>query len=386
MQRTFAEINLDAIEHNFKIVREHTDSLIMCVVKANAYGHGVEHVAKALDACGADYFAVADVYEAVELRLCGIDKPCLVLGYSDSPEEIIKYNIIPSVFDVENARKLSDAAVIAKKCVKIHIAFDTGMSRIGFNINNMKYSDAVIDEILEIASLPNIEIEGAFSHFTTADEKCGDYTARQFEIFTTFLQKLENKGVNIKIKHICNSAAAMLYPQYHLDMVRPGIVLYGLQPSSYFAEKNFGFISAMELKAAVTRVCEIAKGSFVGYGNTFCAPCDMRIATVSAGYADGYFRALSGVGEAIFQDKKISIAGRICMDQCMFDVSLVNNICVGDHIILFGKELSADHVASLAGTIGYELVCAVARRVPRIYYHKGKKISEVNMLLENIVH
>ncbi len=382
MKRVFAEINLDAIKHNFNIIKSHTTSLIMCAVKADAYGHGADYVAHVLDVCGADYFAVADVYEGIELRKSGIKKPCLILGYSDEPETVIQNDLIPAIFDTETARRLSQAAEKEKKTAKIHLAFDTGMSRIGFDINNMEDSDTIVSQIKEISSLPYIEIEGAFSHFSVADEN-PDFTKKQFDKFIRFTELIENEGISIKIKHICNSAGSMLYPEYHLDMIRPGIVLYGLLPSPQF--DKFGFIPVLELKAAVTRISELDKGRTVSYGNTFTAKSKMRLATVGIGYGDGYMRSLSDKAFAVCRGQKIKNTGRICMDQCMFDVTCVNNICVGDHVILFGREFTADQLAEIAGTIGYELICAVSRRVPRIYYEGDKVIGEVNYLLEKIV-
>lgn len=386
MHRIVAEIDLDAIEHNFNIIKKHTKSKIMCVVKANAYGHGIKEVAKLLDTLGADAFAVADIDEGVELRCCGVDKPCLVLGYSDEPEKAVEYDIMPAVFDEETAKRLSDAAVKAHKTAKIHIALDTGMSRIGFNINNMKDSGEILERIKRIYALPNIAIDGIFSHFTTADDEDDAYTRRQFDIFKTFTDKLEAEGIKIPTKHICNSAGLMMYPEMHLDMVRPGIILYGLAPSAYLQSKNFGFLPAMELKSKISRVEELSEGTYIGYGNTFKTPHKMRVATVGIGYADGYFRQLSGKALAVYRNKKIRNVGRICMDQCMFDASSVNNMSVGDYMILFGKQFTADDLAEIAGTIGYELICAVGRRVPRVYLKNGVKVSEVNFLLENIVH
>lgn len=385
MNRTCAEINLDAIRHNFNIIKNHTSSLVMCVVKANAYGHGACMVSKTLEECGADYFAVADVFEGVELRNGGIKKPCLILGYSDDPENIINYDLIPSVFDYESAVKLSKTAEKRGKIVKIHIVLDTGMSRIGFKVNTMKDREKSIDDIKRIAQLENIEIEGVFSHFSTADEQNDEYTKLQFDRFCSFVSQLKKSGVDIKIRHICNSAATMLYPDMHLEMVRPGIILYGLNPSEYFAGKDFGFEPAMELKSIISRITELEEGTYVGYGNTFCTESKTKIATVSIGYADGYFRAFSNNGYGIYNGQKIKISGRICMDQCMFDVTNVNNICVGDQVTLFGKGLSADDLAGSIGTIGYELICAVGRRVPRIYYQNGKQVEEINFIMENIV-
>ncbi len=385
MQRVISEINLDALEHNFNIIKNRTKSKIMCVVKANAYGHGVAQIAPFLDKLGADAFAVADIDEGIELRNCGVKKPCLVLGYSDEPEKAVEYDIMPAIFDLNTAQKLSHAAVKCGKTAKIHIALDTGMSRIGFNINNMNDSGEVIEQIKSINKLPGIIIDGIFSHFTTADEEDTRYTDRQFNLFMDFVDRIEASGIKIPTKHISNSAATMMYPNMHLDMVRPGIILYGLAPSEYLNKKNFGFMPVMTLKAKVSRVENLSEGICVGYGNTFVTPHPMRVATVGIGYADGYFRTFSGKACAVYSGHKVKNIGRICMDQCMFDVSSVNNIGVGDYLTLFGTDLTADSLAEVAGTIGYELVCAVGRRVPRIYLQHGKKCSEQNYLLENIV-
>ena len=385
MNRTCAEINLDYIRHNFNIVKKNTSALVMCVVKANAYGHGACMVSKTLQECGADYFAVADVMEGVELREGGITKPCLILGYSDDCQNVFEYDLIPSVFDYNSAKRLSEEAKKRNTTIKIHIALDTGMSRIGFKVNSIEDRENSLDEILKISLLDNIEIEGVFSHFSTADEENDEYTRFQFNSFLSFTDEMKARGIHFDIRHICNSAATMLYPDMHLEMVRPGIIIYGLNPSEYFACKNFGFIPAMEVKSIISRVTVLDEGTFVGYGNTFRTENKTKLATVSIGYADGYFRAFSNKGYGMYKGEKIKISGRICMDQCMFDVTNVNNISVGDHVMLFGKELSADDIASEIGTIGYELICAVGRRVPRAYYDNGKKIEEINFIMENIV-
>ncbi len=379
--RSWAEIDLDAIGHNIreikKCVRENT--LVMGVVKANAYGHGVCEVAKELLNNGVDRLAVAFSDEAVELRKKGFDVPVLILGNSsdDEIENIVEFDITPAVSAFSFAEKLSNAATAKGKTVKVHIKIDTGMSRIGFQ------SDSV-EEILKIAKLPGIVVEGMFSHFATADEEDDSYTRLQFERFMEVAKLLEEKGMKIPIKHICNSAAIVKFPEMHLDMVRAGIVIYGIYPSIDFDKSLIDLKLAMTFKSRISHIKMLEKGTALSYGRTFVLDKDSKIATVAVGYADGYFRSLSNKAKVAVSGTVVNQVGRICMDQCMIDISAVNNINVGDEVVLFGdteNEVSTENVAKLLGTIGYELVCAVGRRVPRIYIKNGEVIGLLNYLL-----
>lgn len=387
MQRAWAEIDLDAISHNIKEIKNCLKPGVglMAVVKADAYGHGVVEVARTAIESGAERLAVAFVDEAIQLRNCGIDVPILILGASapESIEDLINYDITPAVFNVDFAKQLSDAAVRLKKTVKIHIKVDTGMFRIGFQFTgDAEQRTETTRKIVEVSKLPNIEIEGMFTHLSTADEADGIYTQKQFENFTELVERLAENSVNIPIKHVANSAAQIRYKQMQLDMVRAGIILYGLYPSNEVTYEPVHLKPAMTFKARVVNIKEIEKGDSISYGRSFEADKRMKIATVSVGYADGYSRIMSNRAEVSFNGKKLKQLGRICMDQCMIDVTDVNNIDIGDEVILFGDSLvTADDVAAKLGTINYEVVCMVGKRTPRIYIKGGKIIKSCNYLL-----
>lgn len=384
-KRTWAEINLDALEHNIREIRKITNpnAQIMAVVKADAYGHGVAKCAEVLLKNGADRFAVATLNEAIELRRLFSDVPILILGSSleSEADELVKNNITPNVYLTEFAKALSDSALKLKKPVKVHIKLDTGMSRIGFPIHDGDNSD-VIEEILAISRMPMLEIEGIFSHFATSDESNEDYTRLQFKRFISVCDELEARGLTIPIKHICNSAGIMMYPEYHLDMVRPGVILYGMYPSDEVDKTKLDLKYVMSLKSIITYVKEIEPGRGVSYGKEYIADGVARIATVPIGYADGYSRLLANKAKIAVGEKLFPIAGRICMDQCMIDVSCVNNIKRGDEALIFGDgAVTADDIATWLGTINYEVTCMLGHRVPRVYKHGGKTVKVLEYLL-----
>lgn len=384
-KRTWAEINLDALEHNIREIRKITNpnAQIMAVVKADAYGHGVAKCAEVLLKNGADRFAVATLNEAIELRRLFSDVPILILGSSleSEADELVKNDITPNVYLTEFAKALSDSALKLKKPVKVHIKIDTGMSRIGFPIHDGDNSD-VIEEILAISRMPMLEIEGIFSHFATSDESNEDYTRLQFKRFKSVCDELEARGLTIPIKHICNSAGIMMYPEYHLDMVRPGVILYGMYPSDEVDKTKLDLKYVMSLKSIITYVKEIESGRGVSYGKEYIADGVARIATVPIGYADGYSRLLANKAKIAVGEKLFPIAGRICMDQCMIDVSCVNNIKRGDEALIFGDgAVTADDIAAWLGTINYEVTCMLGHRVPRVYKHGGKTVKVLEYLL-----
>lgn len=366
--RTWCEVNLDTIQHNFIQYRNFVkkDTKIMAVIKADAYGHGAIPCAEKLRGV-ADYFAVAFADEAIDLRENKITAPILILGYSPKSTAgiIVENDITATVYDIECAKELSKEAKRQGKNAKIHIKIDTGMSRIGFLWN----SPDTIKEITEISKLENIETEGVFTHFATADEDDSSFTRIQFDRFISVVNLLENNNVKFKIKHCCNSAAAMRFPDMHLDMVRIGIGLFGCYPSDI--SYNLNLSPAMSMKTRVVNVKTVAKGSTVSYGATFTAKKDTKIATISVGYADGYLRTLSDKAFVLVNGERAKILGRICMDLCMIDVSAVNNISVGDEVLLFGTKddgiLPVGQLASISETISYEILCGMAKRVPRIY-------------------
>lgn len=383
-RRTWAEVDLDAIAHNIKEIRQITnpDSKIMAVVKADAYGHGFLEVTRTLLENGADRLAVAVLQEGKQLRSRGVTVPILILGASseENVEDLINFDITPSVFDYEFAKALSYEAERKEKVTKIHIKIDTGMSRIGFLAGDD--NEAIAEEILKISGLPYIEIEGIFSHFAASDELDREYTLLQYNRFMNVCECLERRGLTIPIKHICNSAGIMMYPEMHLDMVRPGVILYGMYPSDEVDKSKLDLIPAMTLKSQVTMVKEVEAGRGVSYGKTYITDKKTKIATVPVGYADGYLRKLAQSGKMIVNGTKVPIIGRICMDQCMIDVTNVHNIYKGDEVIIFGREgVTVDDLAAWLGTINYEVSCVIGKRIPRIYTKNQKAVKVLNYLM-----
>lgn len=383
-KRTWAEVDLDAIAHNMREIRKITNpsSQIMAVVKADAYGHGFLEVTRTLLENGADRLAVAVLQEGKQLRSRGVTVPILILGASgnDSIEDLINFDITPSVFTYEFAKALSYEAERKEKVTKIHIKIDTGMSRIGYLAGDD--NEEIADEIIKISRLPYIEIEGIFSHFAASDEYDASYTHLQFDRFMDVCQRLESKGLNIPIKHICNSAGIMMYPEMHLDMVRPGVILYGMYPSDEVDKSRLDLIPAMTLKSTITHVKEVEAGRGVSYGREYITKGVTKIATVPIGYADGYLRRLAKEGKMIVNGVKVPIIGRICMDQCMIDVTNVNNTDRGDEVIIFGREgVTIDDLAKWLDTINYEVACVIGKRIPRIYTKNGKAVKVLNYLM-----
>ncbi len=382
--RTWAEINLDALKENIENIRNVVDkkTMIMAVVKADAYGHGAVNAAKCLLRNGADRLAVADGDEALELRKAGILADILILGatFKEEIDVLVANDVTLTVFSYDFAKKISESAKKQNKEAKVHIKIDTGMSRIGFvsGVDDPK----VAEEILMISKLPNIYVEGIFSHFATADEENQDYTQKQFREFMELCQCVKEMGLDIPIRHIANSAAIMMYPETHLEMVRAGIILYGFYPSEEVDKKRLKLRRVMTVKSRITLIKEIS-GRGVSYGKEYIAEGKIRVATVPIGYADGYTRLLNNKAKMIANGEPVKVIGRICMDQCMIDVTNVHNINTGDEVIIFGEEIvTADDIAKALGTINYEIVCMVSRRIPRIYLCEGKVVLRVNYLTE----
>ena len=383
-KRTWAEIDLDAIAHNMREIRRITSpkAQIMAVVKADGYGCGFYETTKVLLQNGADRLGVAILQEGKQLRKRGIDVPILILGasFEEDIEDIIDSDITPNVCSFEFAKAISEVASRKEKIAKIHIKLDTGMSRVGFLVS--ENNEAVVREIEKISKLPYIEIEGIFSHFSTSDEEDDSYTRMQFERFMNVCNALEAIGVNIPIKHICNSAGVMMYPEMHLDMVRPGVILYGMYPSDEVDKKRLNLIPAMTVKSKITFVKDVEAGRGVSYGKEYITDRTTKIATVPIGYADGYLRKIAKNGKMIVNGVKVPIIGRICMDQCMINVSDVHNIERGDEAIIFGREgITIDDLAKWLDTINYEISCVIGKRIPRIYIKDGKAVKVLNYLL-----
>lgn len=382
--RTWVEINLDNLEYNYKNIKKKLDgdTKIMAVIKADGYGHGSVQVAKCLEKLGCDCFAVAFSDEGVQLRNHGIKKPILILGTSgdDCIDNIIKYNLMPTVYRLDFAEKLSDAAQKAGKTVMIHIKLDTGMGRIGLQCGEGNDSETV-ETIKKISMLKNICIQGIFTHFATADEEDSTRTYIQFNKFRTVLRLLENEGIHIPLRHCANSAATVLRKEMHMDMVRPGIIMYGHYPSKYMQGKGIDLKPVMTLKSSVAEVKTVEKGSEISYGGTFKAPENMRVATIGLGYADGLLRMLSNKLCVCVNGEKVRQIGKICMDQCMIDVTNVNNISVGDEVVVFGEDKPVEELADICGTINYEILCMVGKRVPRVYMKNGKITKIISYLV-----
>lgn len=366
--RICANISAAALEENIKEIKKHIgkDTMIMPVIKADAYGHGAVRTACILSPY-ADRFAVAVIEEAKDLREHGIKQPVMLLGhtFSQSYKDAIENDVILTVYDAKEAKSLSETARKMGKKAVVHLAVDTGMSRIGFPCTESGISDAAA-----VSRLPFIETEGIFTHFAAADEADKEFTHLQARRFCAFCEGLKERGVDVKIKHAANSAAVMELSEYGFNMVRPGIILYGLYPSKEVLRSTLTLKPVMELVSRVVSVRTIYKGDTVSYGRKFTAPREMRIATVHAGYADGYPRALSDKGYVLINGKKAKILGRVCMDQFMVDVDDIDNVQTGTKVTLIGKngdkEITAEDIADITGTISYEIVCGIGKRVPRI--------------------
>lgn len=385
LRPVWAEIDLDSLAHNIKEVRRITnkEAIVTAVVKANAYGHGSIEAAKVFLENGANRLAVATLSEAVELRRADIDAPILILGYTpDSQHKIaVENDIIEAIYTLESAEKLSQVAGNLNKKAKVHIKVDSGMGRIGF-----PPVDSSIDKIEKISKLPNLEIEGIFTHFAKADEVDKAYTGKQFKNYKWVIEKLKDKNIQIPIKHVSNSAATIDLPEYNLNMVRGGIMIYGLYPSDEVDKEKVSLKPAMTLKAKISHLKEVPEGTGISYGQIFVTKRKSKIATIPIGYADGFTRLLTSKAEVAIKGKRAPIVGKICMDQCMIDVTDIEDVKVGDEVVLFGDGTNGvphiDEVAEKLGTINYEIVCMVGRRVPRVYIKDGKIIKIIDYLLD----
>ena len=380
VKRTWAEISLDAIVHNYNEIKNKVGgkSKICCVIKADGYGHGAAELAHIYEKLGADFFAVSNIDEGIEIRNSGCALPIVILGYTpvEDAGRLSQYNISQAVFSLEYAKALSQECAKSGCTCKIHIKIDTGMSRIGFMCQEFPRDDYSIKEICEACKLPNLQLEGLFTHFCVSDEDADGrkFTQKQYKNFIYVREGLEKNGIAVPICHCSNSGAIEDYPDTYCDMVRAGIILYGLAPSDKLCGR-LNLVPAMTLKTSVAYVKELKKGADISYGRTFTAEHDMKIATVPIGYADGYIRSNAEKGYMLVNGKKAKIVGRICMDQTMLDVTDIDGVRTGDEVIVFGTgedgAPTADIIAENTGTINYEVVCLVGKRVPRVYYKNG---------------
>lgn len=378
--RVHADIDLDAFVSNmeeiFRAVRKETK--VVAVIKTDGYGHGAAELAEILEKMDRVLgYAVATAEEAFSLRRHGCRKPILILGYTfpDQYEELVKEDVRPSVFDYHTAELLSKAAAKENRTAKIHIKLDTGMSRIGYQI-----TEESADEIVRISQLPNLSIEGIFTHFAKADETDKTFTEEQVKAYESMQRMLKERGLVIPLHHVSNSAGIMDLPQYNMDLVRAGIIIYGLQPSDEVNQDSLHLKPLLTLKSRVVLVKELEAGRRISYGGTYQLDHREKIATIPVGYGDGYPRALSNKGYVLIHGKKARIRGRICMDQFMVDVTDIPDVHQGDEVTLIGKDgdetITMEELGDLSGRFNYELACDLGKRIPRNYYYKGKLVSQ----------
>lgn len=367
----WVEINLSNLDYNIKniIAKAGTDKDIIGVIKADAYGHGSVEVAKVLKENGVKTFAIATLREAITLREAGITDEIIMLGLTPDmyAETIVKYDITPVVCASENAKAISEAAKIEGKTVSGLIAVDTGMGRIGY----LPDDETAVEDVKKIATLSNFKIKGIFSHMATADAFDKEFSKTQEERYIGFYEKLKAAGIDVPFRTFANSASIMEIPSVHYDAVRPGIILYGCYPSDEVDKNQLSIKPAMSVKANIIHLKKVGKGFSVGYGRKFISERESLIATIALGYADGYPRPYSAKANVLINGVIAPIAGNICMDQCMIDVTDVPNVKVGDEVIIMGSDgkntILADDIANATGTINYEIVCAFGQRLPKVY-------------------
>lgn len=383
LRRTWSEIDLDALKYNYEKIRAHIGAGVkfLGVVKADAYGHGSIMVAKTLEELGAEYLAVSSIDEAMELRVNGIKMPILILGHTpkEQVDRLIEYNITQAVTCKAKAVEYSEEADKLGKTLKIHIKVDTGMSRLGYLCDGDFFAHG-IDGICAAVNMPGLEAEGIFTHFAVSDEpgeECKAYTEHQLKLFKDVCTAVEEKwGKKFSIKHCANTGATTVYPESHMDMVRPGLLLYGY---GEFA-RLLGLKPVMSLKSTISTIKIYPAGTAVSYGGIYKTDKTTRMAVIPYGYADGFLRSLSNKCSLYTSQGLAPQRGKICMDMSMIDVTGFDKVEVGDEIEVFGKNNSIDELAAIAGTIPYELTCAVSKRVPRKYIKNGEVIEQELLL------
>lgn len=380
-ERVKAVVSLDAIAHNFAEMKKNIakETQIIAVIKADGYGHGAEAIARLIE--DYDYiwgFAVATPEEALQLRTFGVKKPILILGivFEEYFTEMIAKEIRLTVCTYEMAQKLSEEAQRQGRDVHIHIGLDTGMSRIGFADRQES-----VEEIKKISQLPNLKIEGMFTHFARADETDRSPAIDQLNRYQNFVKLLEDANIQIPMKHCSNSAGIIRVPEANLNAVRAGITIYGIYPSAEVERDRVKLIPAMELKSHISYIKTVEPGAAFSYGGTFTAKKQMRVATIPVGYADGYPRSLSNKGWVLIHGKKAPILGRVCMDQFMVDITKIPNVKTGDEVTLIGRDgkefISIETFGDLSGRFSYEFACDISKRVPRVYIRDGREWGEL---------
>ena len=381
--RVHADIDLDAFLWNLREIHRIMDekTKIMAVIKTDAYGHGALELSELMEEIPyVGGYAVASADEGRVLRQNGRKKPILILGYSfpDQYDEIIEYRLIPTIFDLESAIGMAEAAQRADRLVPVHIKLDTGMGRIGYPV-----TEEAADEIAHIAKeIRHLQVDGIFTHFAKADEEDKAYTRQQTQAFADMIRMLEERDVQIPVRHVSNSAAILDLPEYNMDLVRAGIILYGLHPSEETKNKRLDLKPLLSLKSKVVHVKDLPAGSALSYGGTCVLSKDARIATIPVGYGDGYARTLSGKGWVLIRGKRAPICGRVCMDQFMVDVSKIPDVQVGDEVTLIGRdgceEITMEMLGELSGRFNYEFACDLGKRVPRNYYSDGVLVKQMD--------
>lgn len=390
IRRTWAEIDLDALDYNIKSIKSKMKDghNVMGIVKADAYGHGDGFVARRLEASGFNWFGVSNIEEAMSLRNEGITKPILVLGYTpvNTVKIMAEQKITQALVGMDYCKALQEAAAAAGVVVDGHIKLDTGMTRVGFQTDEENFEQSV-QEIIEVSKMPNIHLTGIFTHHAVADSYTGDnpdFTEMQFTRFCKMTEALKAAGVDVGLRHCANSATTISYPEKHMDMCRSGIITYGLLPSGE-CEGRIDLKPLMTVKTSIGLVKHVKAGAQLSYGRTYTAETDRVIATVPIGYADGYNRALSNKAKMIVNGQYAPVVGRVCMDQLMIDVTGIPNVKMGDEVIVVGRDgdkaVTFDDLAEILGTINYELPCVLTKRVPRVYMEGGKIVGIVDHVL-----
>ncbi len=380
----WVEVDLDALAHNVTEVKRLAGSQTLCaVVKADGYGHGAVACTRLFQKLGVHFFAVASVTEAIELRQAGIDSSILLLGWTPDHRipDVIEHKLIPTVFSLDQAKTYAAAAAHKSTVQPVHIKIDTGMNRLG-----LPPTEASLEEVMEISRLPQLEIQGIFSHLALFFTKDNRFSMQQSKTFLHFVHQLEEKGLHIPVKHIANSAGLLDVSSEGYNLVRVGSALYGLNPRANIPREQLNIKPAMTFKTVISHVKMVEKGQGVSYGHTYITPSPRKIATIPLGYVDGITKIGSGKTEALVRGKRVPQVGMICMDQCLLDVTAVPDVAQGDEVIFFGSdgqhEITPDERAEILGTGNCEIVCAVSRRVPRVYLSHGKVMDTINYVTD----
>jgi alanine racemase len=379
--RTWAEIDLDALRHNVKEIRKQIrkSTRLLAVIKADAYGHGAVGIVQELLNCGVTDFAVASVNEAVQLRQAGIQGNLLILGYTPDENlfQVVKAGVQQTVYSLSQAKRLQEIAMAQGRTIGIHLKVDTGMHRLGFADN-----DESAEAIDMISQMSNLSIEGIFSHFAGADQEDLTGAKKQLNRFHRFLKRLDEKTISIPLRHMANSGAIVTMKEAEFDMVRPGLLLFGHFPSDVCRLPDLNLRPVMTVKSRIAHLQIVESGEGVSYGPSYRAESPVRIATVPIGYADGFSRILSNKPLGLMIHGEIApLVGNICMDYCMVDVSQIAEAAVGDEVIIYGKEHPVEQFAEAMGTINYEVLCLLHKRIPRVYIKSGETIEIQDSLL-----